>query len=70
MVRNESNVDRTVRGLVGAVLLIAWVAGWWTGTLAVVLGVVGIVLLATAAAGFCPLYRVFGISTCAVPQKR
>jgi hypothetical protein len=70
MVRNESNVDRTVRALVGAVLLIAWVAGWLTGTLAVVLGVVGIVLLATAAMGFCPLYRVLGISTCAVPQKR
>jgi hypothetical protein len=70
MVRNESNVDRTVRALVGAVLLIAWVAGWLTGTLAVVLGVVGIVLLATAAMGFCPLYRVLGISTCPVPQKR
>jgi hypothetical protein len=70
MVRNESNVDRIVRALVGAVLLIAWVAGWWTGALAVVSGAVGIVLLATAAIGFCPLYRVFGISTCAVPQKR
>jgi hypothetical protein len=70
MVRNESNVDRTVRALVGAVLLIAWVAGWLTGTLAVVLGVVGIVLVATAAMGFCPMYRLLGISTCAVPQKR
>jgi hypothetical protein len=70
MVRNESNVDRTVRALVGAVLLIAWVAGWLSGTLAVVLGVIGIVLLATAAMGFCPMYRLLGISTCAVPQKR
>jgi hypothetical protein len=70
MVRNESNVDRVVRALVGAVLLIAWMAGWVAGTLAIVLGVVGVVLLATAAAGFCPLYRLFGVSTCAVPQKR
>jgi hypothetical protein len=70
MVRNESNVDRVVRALVGAVLLIAWMAGWVAGTLAIALGVVGVVLLATAAAGFCPLYRLFGVSTCAVPQKR
>jgi hypothetical protein len=70
MVRNVSNVDRIVRAVVGAVLLIAWAAGWVTGTLAVVLGLVGVVLLATAAAGFCPLYRVLGVSTCAVPQKR
>jgi hypothetical protein len=69
MVRNQGNVDRIVRALVGAVLLTAWLAGWWTGTLAVVLGVVGIVFLATSAVGFCPMYRVFGISTCAVPQK-
>jgi hypothetical protein len=70
MVRNESNVDRIIRALVGAVLLIAWVAGWVTGALAIVLGIVGIVLLATAAAGFCPMYRLLGVSTCAVPQKR
>jgi hypothetical protein len=70
MVRNESNVDRIVRALVGAVLLIAWVAGWLTGTLAIVLGIVGVVLLVTATVGFCPLYRVLGVSTRAVPQKR
>jgi len=27
-------------------------------------------MLATAAVGFCPLYRVFGISTCKVPQHQ
>jgi len=70
MVRNESNTDRILRAIVGAALLIAWIAGWLGGALAVVLGIVGIVLVATAAVGFCPLYRVFGISTCPVPAKR
>ncbi len=70
MVRNESNLDRILRALVGALLLLAWIVGWTTGTLALVLGVVGVVLVATAAVGFCPLYRVFGLSTCPVPQKR
>jgi len=70
MVRNESNTDRILRAIVGAALLIAWIAGWLSGALAVVLGIVGLVLMATANVGFCPLYRVFGISTCPVPTKR
>ena len=70
MVRNESNTDRILRAIVGAALLIAWIAGWVSGTLAAVLGIVGLVLVATAIVGFCPLYRVFGISTCPVPTKR
>jgi len=70
MVRNESTLDRTLRALVGAVLLVAWIAGWLSGALAVVLGVVGLVLVATAIVGFCPAYRLLGISTCPVPTKR
>jgi Protein of unknown function (DUF2892) len=31
-----------------------------------VLLVVGVVLAATAFTGFCPIYRVFGMSTCPV----
>ena len=34
-----------------------------------VLFVVAAVMLVTAAVGFCPLYRVFGISTCSVESK-
>jgi len=70
MVRNESNVDRTLRAIVGAVLLIAWIAGWVAGGWGAVLGIVGLVLVATAIVGFCPAYRLFGISTCPTPQKR
>ena len=70
MVRNEGTVDRVVRVVVGLVLVAAWAFGWLTGTLAVVLGVVGIVLIGTGAVGFCPLYRVLGLSTCPVPAKR
>lgn len=70
MVRNEGTVDRIVRVVVGVVLVAAWAFGWLTGTLAVVLGVVGIVLIGTGAVGFCPLYRMLGMSTCPVPAKR
>jgi len=70
MVRNEGNLDRVLRGIVGAVLLIAWIAGWFSGAVAGVLGIVGLVLVATAIVGFCPAYRLFGVSTCPTPQKR
>ena len=70
MTVNEGSVDRIIRAVVGVALLAAWVFGWIGGTLAVVLGVIAIVLVLTAAVGFCPLYRVFGMSTCPVPAKR
>jgi hypothetical protein len=70
MVRNEGTVDRIVRVVLGVVLVAAWAFGWLTGTLAVVLGVVGIALIGTGALGFCGIYKLFGISTCPVPAKR
>ena len=43
--------------------------GLLAGTLAVVLGVVGQVLMVTGLVGFCPIYRVFGVSTCPTPRR-
>lgn len=63
MTQNVGTIDRFVRGIAGAVLLLAWVLGWFTGIWAIVLGIVGIVLVLTALVGFCPLYRLFGMST-------
>jgi len=57
MQKNIGAVDRNVRFLLGAVLLVAGVIyqSWW--------GVLGLVPIATAAIGFCPLYVPLGIST-------
>ena len=68
MKTNEGTTDRIIRAVVGiAALLGAFALG--QGTLGfVLLIVVGAVLLVTAAVGFCPLYRVFGISTCPVAR--
>jgi hypothetical protein len=57
---NESSVDRIIRVLVGVVLLSLVVAGPRT-----MWGLIGFVPLLTGLFGFCPLYRVLGISTCA-----
>lgn len=64
MNRNVGNIDRIIRVVIGLSLIAAWLMSWLTGTLAIVLGIVGIVLIATAGLKFCPLYRIFGARTC------
>ena len=59
---NESNVDRAIRAVAGIVLLILGF-GFWGGALAIVADVLGVVFLATAAIGFCPLYALVNFST-------
>ncbi len=60
---NENFTERIIRVIVGVVLLAVWVFGWLTGTWAVVLGIVGIILVITGAVGFCAIYALLGIST-------
>jgi hypothetical protein len=63
MKTNAGTIDRALRALLGIVLL----ALTLTGTIGL-WGWLGVVLIATAALGYCPLYTVFGFSTC--PMKR
>lgn len=65
LLRNESNLDRVVRLLIGTVLLALVFIGPKTPW-----GLIGLIPLVTAVVGFCPLYRLFGLSTCALPSKR
>jgi len=69
MQRNEGTVDRVVRALAGVVaLIIAGLVG--IGSIGgVLLAVVGAVLVVTGAVGFCPLYRVLGVSTRPVDKQ-
>ena len=59
MQKNEGSLDRALRTLAG-VALIGLAA---TGTVGA-WGWIGVVPLATAAVGWCPLYRLLGINTC------
>jgi Inner membrane protein YgaP-like, transmembrane domain len=60
---NESGWDRVVRVVLGVLLVGAALAGAVTGALGIVAGVAGLVLLATGVVGWCPLYRLFRVST-------
>ena len=61
---NVGGIDRTLRIVLGAALLIAFFvlpnASW--------LLLIGVVPLATGLLGSCPAYTVFGFSTCPAKQ--
>lgn len=58
MSKNVGSADRNIRiGLGIAIIIIGVVLqSWW--------GLIGLVPLLTAGLNFCPLYTLFGISTC------
>ena len=61
---NVGKTDRIARFVLGIVAVIAaFGVGVWSSW-GFVLGAIGAVLLLTAAVSFCPIYRLFGISTC------
>lgn len=64
MSANVGTIDRVLRILIGIVLAVLFFNGTVAGTLGVVLLVAGIVLILTALVKFCPIYRIFGASTC------
>lgn len=57
--KNEGVLDRVIRVVVGLALLSLLVVGPKT-----LWGLVGLVPLITGLVGFCPIYKVFGLSTC------
>ena len=60
---NEGTIDRSLRVVVGLVLIglaASGTVGVW--------GWIGVVPLLTGLVGFCPAYAIFGLSTC--PMKK
>jgi hypothetical protein len=69
MSTNESTIDRIIRGVLGVAALIGAVVLGIGSVAGAILAAVGGILVITGAVGFCPLYRVLGISTCPVPRR-
>ena len=60
---NLGNLDRIVRAVLGLALIAApFLAGWPTTALGISVGI-GVVLAATAAFSFCPIYALLGLSS-------
>lgn len=62
MTKNVGSIDRILRIVIGALLIIGALMGygWWMW--------IGVVPLVTGLMGSCPAYSLFGMSTC--PMKR
>lgn len=63
MTKNMGTADRIIRFVFAVAVAILYFAGVISGTLAIILGVLAVVLLLTSLVGFCPLYAPFKFST-------
>ena len=64
---NMGNADRIIRVIIAASLIALYANGTIIGTLGIILVVLSGVFVLTSLIGFCPLYTLFGFSTC--PKK-
>jgi hypothetical protein len=65
MLRNMGPIDRLLRAaLLAPLLVIAALAVGATTVAGILLLALAAIMLATAAAGSCPLYRLVGLDTC------
>lgn len=63
MLKNMATWDRVVRALIFLTVLVLYLTQVISGTLALILGALSIILLITSFLGFCPLYLPFKFST-------
>jgi hypothetical protein len=69
MKKNMSSADRIIRLIISAIMLTLYFTNVVTGTVGVILLVLSGVFTLTSIIAFCPLYAIFGISTCPVQKK-
>ncbi len=68
MKKNMGTVDRIVRLLIAAVVVVLYFNNTITGTLGIVLMVLAGVFVLTSLVSFCPLYTLFGLNTCSAKK--
>jgi uncharacterized membrane protein YccC len=63
MKKNMGNIDRVIRVIAAIIIAVLYFAGIISGTVGIVLLIIGAVFLLTSALSVCPLYFPFGIRT-------
>jgi hypothetical protein len=63
MKKNMGTIDRAIRIILAIVVIVLYLSGSISGTVAVILGILALVFIITGLIGFCPLYVPFKIST-------
>jgi hypothetical protein len=69
MKKNMGNTDRIVRILVALVIGILYLTHTITGTLGIIGLAAGAIFLLTSFISFCPIYSIFGMSSCKSPKN-
>lgn len=62
--------DKVIRFIIAAIIGVLYYTGIISGTLGIVLLVLAGIFVLTSFISFCPLYAPFGISSCAVKEKK
>lgn len=68
MKKNMGSIDRIIRIMLAAVFAALYFTNTVSGTLGLVLLILGAVFLFTSVISFCPLYALIGLNTC--PAKK
>ncbi|HEY4618650.1 MAG TPA: DUF2892 domain-containing protein [Flavobacterium sp.] len=63
MKKNMGLIDKVIRSLLAALIALLYFTNVISGTAALILGAIAIILLITSFVSFCPLYAALGIST-------
>ena len=69
MKKNMGGMDRAIRVVAALIIGVLYLSGSISGTPAFVLLAVALIFLATSTMSFCPLYTLFGFSTCKVEEN-
>jgi uncharacterized membrane protein YcaP (DUF421 family) len=70
MKKNMGTADRIIRIIIAAIIGFLYYNETISGTLGLVLLVLAVVFVLTSFIGFCGLYTLFGIKTCAVKEQK
>ncbi len=68
MKKNMGSADKVVRIILATVFAVLYFTETVTGTLGIVLLVLGGIFLLTSLVSFCPLYALVGLRTCPTPK--
>ena len=68
MIKNMGSADKLIRVIIAGAIGLLYYLEYITGTLALILMAVAIILLITSLINFCPLYKILGTNTCKVKK--
>ena len=69
MKKNMGTTDKIIRLIVAIIFAVLYFTNTLTGTVGLILVILGVVFVLTSLVSFCPLYLPFGINTCVKKDK-